>query len=74
MKVSIEELKDLVSFLCVNRDGYIINEENKELFGVEVLDIHGKSTSSTKIRNNASKDIPKVVQNYIIKNNLWLQN
>jgi nicotinate-nucleotide adenylyltransferase len=69
----IEELKDLVSFLCVNRDGYIINEENKELFGVEVLDIHGKSTSSTKIRNNASKDIPKVVQNYIIKNNVYLK-
>ena len=32
-----------------------LDEENKELFGVEVLDIHGKSTSSTKIRNNVSK-------------------
>lgn len=69
----IDELKDLVSFICVNRANYQINEENKELFGVEVLDIHGKSTSSTSIRNNSSKDIPVKVKNYINKNNVYLK-
>ena len=69
----IDELKDLVSFICVNRANYQINEENKELFGVEVLDIHGKSTSSTSIRNNSSKDIPLRVKNYIKKHNVYLK-
>jgi len=69
----IEELKDLVTFICVNRANYQINEENKLLFGVEVLEIHGKATSSTSIRDKSSLDLPKEVQDYIIKNNVYLK-
>lgn len=69
----IDELKDLVQFVCAYRKNYEINRENIENYNVLMLDIKGDSTSSTLVRKNLSDNVPKVVLNYINKYKLYLK-
>lgn len=83
---SIDELIHLCKFIAVTRPGYeymTLNNkiiEIKNLFGVDVLtlDIPSIDVSSTDIRNRIYKGcsikylVPEPVENYIIKNNLYI--
>lgn len=69
----IDELKDLVTFVCANRNGYKINEENLKKYNALKLNIYGDETSSTAIRENLSNNVPKRVKAYIDKYNVYLK-
>lgn len=67
----IDELKDLVKIVAVNRNGYSKAEENIKKYDVELLDIEEKDISSTDIRSLQSLDTPLCVIKYIINHDLY---
>ena len=70
----IDELKDIVHFVLVRREGYEVNTDFIKQYNVIDLNIKGSSTSSTLIREYKSKDTPKQVLDYIYDNHLYIKD
>jgi nicotinate-nucleotide adenylyltransferase len=56
-----DELRKLVSILCINRPGYADNG----------IDIDALDVSASEIRSSASVDVPEIVQGFIRENRLY---
>lgn len=57
----VDELKDLVSIICINRPGYPATG----------IDIEALDAAATSIRQGLSADVPEIVAGYIRENGLY---
>jgi nicotinate-nucleotide adenylyltransferase len=57
----VDELKDLVSIICINRPGYPATG----------IDIEALDAAATSIRQGLSADVPEIVAGFIRENGLY---
>lgn len=67
----IEELKEMVHFICFKRPGWEINQENILKYNIQIIDKKEYDISSTALRFMHSLDAPKIVLDYIIEHELY---
>ena len=67
----VEELSKLVTFVCVVRKEYQVDEEMVKRYHVTIIREAVSNMSSTKCRNMTCLDLPKKVIDYIIDNELY---
>ena len=68
----IDELCNLIQFILVHRPNYPFHKENYESYHVIDSHIFGREVSITNIRLGILHDVPNEVQQYILRNGIYL--